>query len=167
MHVPNKAQVLLVAARFAYCQAPLLNCLEDLGLDPGRPDWGPFGKPADKLIEKLFRTDLEVERIAAVLDADIEQTKREQGDIGIAMVDEGDDSGSSFPWRSTLLRIDQISDLEVECKVRLVVLGAAGGLDEALELGRGTAAELGPAIAGGRPGRSRLHGQRECRGGLG
>lgn len=37
------------------------------------PQRGPFGKPADQLIEKLFRADLEMERVSAVLHAYIKE----------------------------------------------------------------------------------------------
>lgn len=164
MHVSDKTQILLVTARFAYRQAPLLDGLEDLSLDTRGPDRRPLGKPANEFIEKFLCTDLQVERVAAVLDTDIEKAECEESDIGVAVVNERDNGSGCLTRSSTLLGIDKVCDLEVQGEVRLVVLGATGSLNEALELGRGTAAELGPAIAGGRPGRSRLHDQEECRG---
>lgn len=38
--------------------------------------WWTLGEAADELIKELFSTDLEVERIAAILDADVEELYR-------------------------------------------------------------------------------------------
>jgi len=38
-----------------------------------RSDWGTFGESADQLVEELLGADLEVEGVAAILDADVEE----------------------------------------------------------------------------------------------
>jgi hypothetical protein len=58
MHVPDKSQILLVSARFAYCPSPFFNGLKDLGLHPRRSHWRALGKSPDEFIEELFCTDL-------------------------------------------------------------------------------------------------------------
>lgn len=42
-------------------------------LDARGPQSGPLGKAADELIEEFFGADLEVERVTAVFDTDIEK----------------------------------------------------------------------------------------------
>lgn len=157
MHVPDEAQVLLVSARLANRAAPFLNGFEDLELDAGGADRGPLGKAAYQLIEKLLCADLEVEGEAAVLDADVEQVEGEQRNVGVAVVNVVDNGHGGLSRGGTLLGVDQVGDLEVQGQVGFVVVGTAGGRDEALKLGRGRAAHLGPPVARGIAGRRRLH----------
>ena len=157
MHVPDKAQVLLVSACLANCTAPFLNGFEDLELDAGGADRRPLWKAADQLIEELLGADLEVEGVAAVLDADVEQVEGEQRDVGVAVVDVVDDGHGGLARGRTLFGVDQVGDLEVQGQVRLVVVGTAGGRDEALKLRRCRTAHLGPPVARGIAGRRRLH----------
>jgi hypothetical protein len=42
-------------------------------LHPGGPHWRSFGETTNQLIEKLLCTDLQVERITAIFDADVEK----------------------------------------------------------------------------------------------
>lgn len=156
MHVPDEAQVILVAARLAYRHAPLLYQLKNLGLDAGRADWGAFRESPHQLVEELLCADLQVERVAAVLDADVEQAECKQGDIGVAVVDEADNGSGSLARGGALFAVDQVRDLEIERQVGLVVFGAAGSLDEAQEL-RWRAADISPAVAGRRASRGSFH----------
>jgi hypothetical protein len=72
-----------------------------------------LGKAANEFVEKLFGADLEVERVAAVLDADVEELcggelwverggaalpyiEREQGDVLVAMIDVVHDGHGCF-----------------------------------------------------------------------
>lgn len=73
VHVPNVHQVLLVLARDADRVLPLVHELEDLLHRGRRERRRPFGEAPDELVEELFRADLEVEGVAAVLDEDVEQ----------------------------------------------------------------------------------------------
>lgn len=72
MHVPDEAQVLLVARGLADGLPPLLYRLQDAMLHPGGPHRRPLGESADQFIQELLCTDLEMEWISAVLDADVE-----------------------------------------------------------------------------------------------
>ena len=72
VHIPDKAQVLLVSRGLTYCTPPFLDGLEYLSLHATRSYRWPFRKPSDELIEELFGADLEMEGVSAVLDADIE-----------------------------------------------------------------------------------------------
>jgi hypothetical protein len=69
VHVSYEAQIVLELGCLAYRLPPFLYQLEDLALNTGRMHRRALWKSADELIEKLFGTDLEVECIAAVLDA--------------------------------------------------------------------------------------------------
>ena len=80
----------------------------------------------------------------------------EERNIGIAVVDVADNGGGSLARGGALFAVDEIRDLEGERQVRLVVLGAAGGRDEALEL-RWRTTELCPSIARGRACGGGLH----------
>jgi hypothetical protein len=73
VHVPDEAQVVLVPRRLAYGLPPFFNQLEDAVLNARRMHRRAFGEAADELVEELLGADLEVERIAAVLDADVEE----------------------------------------------------------------------------------------------
>lgn len=158
MHVPDEAQVVLVAARLANGHAPLLDGLENLGLHAGGADRRALGEAADELIEKLLGGDLEVKGVAAVLDANIEQVEGEQGDVGVALVDVVDNGRGSLARRRALFAVDEVRDLEVERQVGLVVVRAARRVDVPLDLRRRLAAVLAPAVAGSRTSRGCLHG---------
>lgn len=157
VHIPDEAHVLLVAAGLADGAAPLLDGLENLHLHPAVAHWRALGEPADELVEELLCADLEVEGVAAVLDTDVEQVEGQQGDIGIAVVDVVDDGDGSLARGGALLGVDEVRDLEVQGEVGLVVLRAAGSLDEALELRGGMAAVSPPLVSCGGPGARRLH----------
>lgn len=75
-----------------------------------------------------------MERVSAILDANIEETKSQQGDVGVAMIDVIDDRDSPLPRRIALFRIDEVGDLEIERQIGLEVLGTACLLDVSLEL---------------------------------
>lgn len=157
MHVPNEAQVLLVPARLADGAAPFFYSLEYFHLHPAEADRRALGEATDELVEELLGADLQLEGVAAVLDADVEQVEGEQGDVGITVVDVVDDSNGGLAGGGALFGVDQVCDLEIQGQVGLVVFGAAGGLDEALELGRSVAAPSSPWVAGGRSCAGRLH----------
>lgn len=76
VHVADMNQVLLVARVAAQGFVPLLDHLEDLALDRGRDRQGPFGELADKFVQEFFGCDLEVERVATVLDTVVEELTR-------------------------------------------------------------------------------------------
>lgn len=157
MHITDKAQVLLIPARLADSAAPFFYSLQDLHLHPAVADGRALGKPPDKLVEELLGADLQVEGIAAVLDTDVQQVEGEQGDIGITVVNVVDDGHRSLAWGGTLLGIDKVGDFEVQGEVGLVILRAAGGLDEALELGGWVTTPSSPRVPGGRSCAGRLH----------
>ncbi len=142
MHVSDEAQVLLVAAGVADGAPPFLDGLEDLHLHARGPYWRALGEAADELVEELLSADLQLEGIAAVLDADVEQVQGQQGDVGVAVVDVVDDADGGLARGRALLAVDQVGDLEVQRQVRLVILGTAGRLDKALKLGRHRRARL-------------------------
>lgn len=73
VHIPYEAQVVLVSRRLAYCLAPFFYQLENLVLDSRRMNWRAFGEAAHELIEELLGTDLEVEGVAAILDANVQE----------------------------------------------------------------------------------------------
>ena len=75
MHVPDEAQVVLVPRCLAYGLAPFFNQLEDAVLDARRVHGRALGEAANELIEELLSADLEVEGVAAVLNADVEELK--------------------------------------------------------------------------------------------
>lgn len=156
MHVPDEAQIISVPARVANRHAPFLNQLKDLVLDAGRPNWRALRESPHQLVEELLCADLQVEGVAAVFDADIEQAEGEQGNIGVAVVDEADNGCGSLARGGALLAVDEVRNLEVERQIGLVVFGAAGSLDEAQELRRG-AANVAPAIASRGASRSSFH----------
>lgn len=134
MHIPNETQVFLVPARLADGAAPFFYSLEYFHLNPAEADWRTLWEAADKLVEKLLSTNLQLKWVATVLDADIEQIQGEQRDVGVAVVDVVDYSHGGFARGRALFGIDEVGDLEIQGQVGLVVLGAAGGLDKSLEL---------------------------------
>ena len=73
MHVSYISQVLLVPRCLTYCLPPFLYGFQDLHLNPGRPYGWSFGEASNKLIEEFFGGYLEMEGIAAVLDANVKQ----------------------------------------------------------------------------------------------
>lgn len=156
VHVPDEAQIIFVPARIANRHAPLLNQLKDPVLDAGRPDWRALRESPHQLVEELLCADLQVEGVAAIFDADVEQAEGEQGNIGVAVVDEADNGRGSLARGAALFAVDEVRNLEVERQIGLVVFGAAGSLDEAQELRRG-ATSVAPAIASRGASRSSFH----------
>ena len=75
MHVPNVDQVFLVFARDADGILPLVHEFEDLFHRRRRERRRPFRETAHELVQELFRADLEVERVAAVFDEDVEELR--------------------------------------------------------------------------------------------
>ena len=73
MHVANVDEVLLVLAVEAERVLPLVHELEDLGHGRGRERRRSFREPTHELVEEVLGADLEVERVPAVLDEDVEQ----------------------------------------------------------------------------------------------
>jgi hypothetical protein len=53
-----------------------------------------------------------VERVAAVLDANVEQVQRQDRDVGVPVVYVADDSISGFARGRPLLGVDEVGDLE-------------------------------------------------------
>lgn len=162
VHVSNKPEILLIPAGITYSEAPFFNFFKNLGLHSGRSDRGSLWESPDELIEKLFGADLEVEGVPAVLNANIEEVEGKKSDVGVAMINVADDGSGGLAGSSALLVVDKVSDLEAQGKVGLVVLGAAGGLDEPQQLG-GWPAEFSPAIAGRCPSRRCFHNAVLCR----
>lgn len=135
MHIPYEPQVLFIPTCLANSAFPLLNRLQNPQLDPRGPHRRPLREPPNKLIEKFLRADLQLERVSAVLHADVEEAERQQGHVGVPVVDIVDDRNGGLARRITLLGVYEVRDLEIERQVRLKVLGRAGLLDEALERG--------------------------------
>lgn len=156
MHIPDEAQVLLVTACFADGAPPFFYSFKNLHLHPAVSNRRAFWEATNKLIEEFLGADLQVEGIATVLDADVKQAQSQYGHTGIAVVHIVDDGHGGFAWGGALLGVDQVGDLEVEGQVWLVVFGAAGALDEALELG-GSMPPSSPWVSGGRSCAGRLH----------
>ena len=69
-------QIILIPRRLTNSLPPLLNRLENAMLDPCGPHRRALGEPTDKLIEEFLGADLQVEGVAAVLDADVEELYR-------------------------------------------------------------------------------------------
>lgn len=42
-------------------------------LDPGRPHGRPFGEPSYQFIQEFLSADLELKRVSAILDTNVEQ----------------------------------------------------------------------------------------------
>ena len=99
-----------------------------------------------------------MEGVAAVLDADVEQAQRQEGDVGVAVVDVADGCHGGFAGGAALFGVDEVGDLEGEGEVGLEVLGRAGVLDVALEGCDGGLVGVGEAVAGGVSRRGCLHG---------
>lgn len=131
MHVSDEAQVISVSARLANRHAPFFNQLKDLVLNAGRSNWRTLRKSPHQLVEELFCANLQVEGVAAVLDADIEQAEGQQGNVGVAVVDEADNGRRSLARGGAFLAVDEVRNLEIKRQVGLVVFGTAGSLDEA------------------------------------
>ena len=72
MHVPDETQVLLVARCLADSLPPLLDRLQDAVLDPGGSHRRPLGEPANQFIQEFLCANLEMERVSAVFDANVE-----------------------------------------------------------------------------------------------
>lgn len=101
--------------------------------------------------------------VTAVLDANIEKPDSEQGNVGIAMINVVDDGSSSLTRSRAFLGVYKIGNFEAQSEIGFIVLGTAGSLDEALELGGGSAGrwQIAPAVASRGASRSGLH----CEGG--
>jgi hypothetical protein len=97
--------------------------------------------------------------IPAVLDTNIEKPNGEQSNVGIAMINVINDGSSSLPRSRALLGVYKIGNFEIQSEIWFVVLGTAGSLDEALELGGGSAGrwQIAPAVASRGASRSGLH----------
>lgn len=127
MHVADVDEVLLALARRADRALPLVHELENLLHRRRRVRRRPLGEPPHELVEELLGADLEVERVAAVLDEDVEELRArgsegvsfssdvlkrlirtthmesEHGDVRVAVVDEAHDldsclSGPARAW---------------------------------------------------------------------
>lgn len=73
MHIPNKAQILLISRRLTYGLPPFLDRLQDPMLDARRPYGRTLGEATHQLIEELLGAYLKLERVSAVLDTYIEE----------------------------------------------------------------------------------------------
>lgn len=71
VHVPDEPKILLVLGSLTDGRAPFFNQFQYPVLHSSRPDWWPLGESPYKLIQELLCANLEVERVAAVFDADI------------------------------------------------------------------------------------------------
>jgi hypothetical protein len=134
VHVPNKPQVLLVPTRLADGAPPFFDGFQDLALDSCGSNGRALGESPDEFIEKLFGADLEMKGVSTVLDTDVQQIEGEDGNVCVAMVDVPDNCDGSFSRGATLLAVDEVGNLKVQCQIGLVILGAAGGGYEALQL---------------------------------
>lgn len=68
MHVPDITKIILVLRIDAQRQAPFSNQLKNPVLHSRVAKGGLFRKSADKLVEKFFGCNLQMEGIATVLD---------------------------------------------------------------------------------------------------
>lgn len=157
MHIPNKPQVLLVPARLANGASPFFYGLQYLHLHPAVANGRALGESPNELIEEFLGANLQLERVAAILDADIEQAQGEQGNVWVAVVDVVDDGHGCLARGAALLGVDEVGDLEIQGQVGLVVLGTACGLDEALQLRWCVGSPASPWVPGGRSCAGRLH----------
>lgn len=73
VHVPNESQVILVPRCLTYSLPPFFDQFEDSVLDTRRVHRWALGETTNELVEELLGADLEVKRVAAVLDADVEE----------------------------------------------------------------------------------------------
>lgn len=73
MHISDEAQVVLVPRRLADGLPPFFDQLEDSILDARGMHRRALGETTNELVEELLGADLEVEWVAAVLDADVEE----------------------------------------------------------------------------------------------
>ena len=73
MHIPDKTKVVLVSGCLADGASPFFNGLEDLVLYSTGSQWWPLRKATNELVQKLFCAYLQVEWVAAVLNADVEE----------------------------------------------------------------------------------------------
>ena len=81
MHVPNEAKVLFVPRCLTYRLSPLFDSLEYSVLDPRRAYRRPLGKTPDQFIEEFFGADLQMERVSAIFDANIQKLLSKLGNI--------------------------------------------------------------------------------------
>lgn len=80
-------EVVLVLGRHADGVLPLVDELEDTTHHTPDDHRRPLGEAPNELIEKLFRANLQLDRIAAVLDQVVEHAQREQRLVRVARVD--------------------------------------------------------------------------------
>lgn len=73
MHIPYEPQILLVLRSLTYGRPPFLDELQDLIHRPRGSNRRPLRKSTHEFIEELLRTDLQLEWVSTVLDADVEQ----------------------------------------------------------------------------------------------
>ena len=83
MHVSYEAQIFLVLGCLTYRRPPLFDQFQDLVLYARISEGWPFREAANELVQKLFGTDLEVERIAAVFDAIVEELSLVSINVGV------------------------------------------------------------------------------------
>ena len=72
VHVTDVDKILLVLARDTDGELPLVDKLQNLGVDGRGKDRRAFGEPFYEFVQELFGSDLQVEWVAAVLDENIE-----------------------------------------------------------------------------------------------
>lgn len=68
VHVPDVYQVLLVLRMDAQRHFPLVHEFENLGHGRRRKGRGSLWEPAHEFVQKVFGADLEMERVATILD---------------------------------------------------------------------------------------------------
>lgn len=73
MHVPNETEIVFVLGCLANGLPPFFDEFENLVLYASIPNRRSLWKPTNKLIQKLFRADLQMEWIPAVLDTYVKQ----------------------------------------------------------------------------------------------
>ena len=161
MHVPDESQVLFVPAGLANGPPPLLYGLQYLVLNFAGTHGGPFREATHQLVEELFGADLEMERVPAVFDTYVEQVQSEQSDVWVTVVDKVDYSDRRLARSRPLFVVDEVGNFESNGQVGFVVLGTAGLLNVALNLG-GTAACFSPAVPHSCSGSSGLHACSRC-----
>ena len=156
VHIPDESQVVLVPAGLANGPPPLLYSLQYLVLNFARTNWGPFREATHQLVEEFLGADLEVERVPAVFHAYVEQVQSEHSDVGITVIDKVDYSDRGLSRSRPFFVVDEVGNLESNGQVGLVVLGTAGLLNVALQLGS-AATCFSPAVPRSCSGSSGLH----------
>lgn len=135
MHVSDETEIFLVPRCLANGLAPFFNSLQDLCLNPAGTDRRALWEAADEFVEKFLCADLQVKRIAAILDADVEEIQGQKRDIGISVVDELDNGDCGLSRGIAFFRVDQVHNLEVDGEIRLQVgHGVTGIVYEPLQV---------------------------------